>query len=79
MILEEMFDRAKPGYQDLNSDNSKPKWKESRKTKLTLRQLRILRKMLDVRNYEYAVNLRNIADQYAPAQEPGGMGVGPTL
>ena len=50
MRLLEMFDAATPGYQDLNSDNSKPKWRESRKTKLTLKQIRKLRKMLDVRN-----------------------------
>lgn len=79
MLLQEMFDRAKPGYQELSSDNSKPQWRESRKTKLTLRQLRKLRKMLDIRNYEYAVNLNRIADQYVPKQEVGGLGAGPTL
>ena len=47
-----MFEPAIPGYQDVESDNSKPKWKESRKTKLTLKQIRKLRKMNDVRNYE---------------------------
>ena len=51
MKLMEMFDAAVPGYQDVSSDNSKPKWRESRKTKLTLKQIRKLRKMLDVRNY----------------------------
>jgi hypothetical protein len=52
MKLFEMFEPAIPGYQDVESDNSKPKWKESRKTKLTLKQIRKLRKMNDVRNYE---------------------------
>ena len=32
MKLFEMFDAAIPGYQDVESDNSKPKWRESRKT-----------------------------------------------
>jgi len=45
MKLFEMFTPAIEGYQDVESDNSKPKWKESRKTKLTLRQIRKLRKM----------------------------------
>jgi hypothetical protein len=60
-----MFDAAIPGYQDVESDNSKPKWRESRKTKLTLRQIRKLRKMNDVRNYEKANSLKKIHAQYA--------------
>ena len=52
MKLFEMFDEAVAGYQDVGADNSQPKWRESRKTKLTLKQIRKLRKMNDVRNYE---------------------------
>ena len=33
MKLFEMFNPAVEGYQDVAADNSKPKWKESRKTK----------------------------------------------
>ena len=74
MKLFEMFEPAVPGYQDVESDNSKPKWRESRKTKLTLRQIRKLRKMLDVRNYEYNKNLKKIRKQYEPvAQETPGL------
>ena len=47
-----MFDAPINGLQDVNTDNSKPTYKTSRKTKLTLRQIRKLRRMLDVRNYE---------------------------
>ena len=65
MKLFEMFDAAIPGYQDVESDNSKPKWRESRKTKLTLRQIRKLRKMNDVRNYEKASSLKKIHAQYS--------------
>ena len=65
MKLFEMFDAAIPGYQDVESDNSKPKWRESRKTKLTLRQIRKLRKMNDVRNYEKANSLKKIHAQYS--------------
>jgi hypothetical protein len=65
MKLFEMFTPAIEGYQDVESDNSKPKWKESRKTKLTLRQIRKLRKMNDVRNYEKASYLKKIHAQYS--------------
>jgi hypothetical protein len=64
MKLFEMFEPAIPGYQDIESDNSKPKWKESRKTKLTLKQIRKLRKMNDVRNYEKAQYLKKVHEQY---------------
>ena len=62
-----MFDPAIEGYQDVASDNSRPKWKESRKTKLTLRQIRKLRKMLDVRNYEKQKYLKKVHEQYGAA------------
>ena len=70
MQLFEMFDAAIPGYQDLEADNSKPKWKESRKTKLTLRQIRKLRKMMDVRNYEKKKYLKKVHEQYGPQANP---------
>ena len=66
MKLFEMFDAAVEGYQDVAMDNSKPKWKESRKTKLTLRQIRKLRKMLDVRNFEKAKYIKKVHEQYGP-------------
>lgn len=69
MKLFEMFDPATAGYQDVNADNSQPKWKESRKTKLTLKQIRKLRKMNDVRNYEKVNYLKKIHQQYAPKAE----------
>jgi hypothetical protein len=78
MKLFEMFDKAPQGYQDTSTDNSKPKWKQSRNTKLTLKQLRKLRKMLDVRNYERANNLKKIRKQYTPVN-PDAMGGMPTL
>ena len=65
MNLFEMFEPAIPGYQDVESDNSRPQWRESRKTKLTLRQIRKLRKMNDVRNYEKASYLKKINAQYS--------------
>ena len=59
-----MYDPAIEGYQDIANDNSRPQWKESRKTKLTLRQIRKLRKMLDVRNFEKQKYLKKVHEQY---------------
>ena len=74
MKLFEMYDQPIPGLQDVASDNSSPKWRESRKTKLTLKQIRKLRKMNDVRNYERMQNLKKIRKQYEPTPEaPAGM------
>ena len=72
MKLMEMFDASVPGYQDLSSDHSKPKWRESRKTKLTLKQIRKLRKMLDVRNYEKSKYLKKVHEQYGMSAQPEG-------
>lgn len=65
MKLLEMFDAPINGYQDVNQDNSKPEWKTSRKTKLTLKQLRKLRKMLDVRNFEKKEHLKKSVNSTA--------------
>ena len=43
MKLFEMFDAATPGYQDTASDNSAPRWKESRKF-VTMKRNNILKK-----------------------------------
>ena len=75
MQLYEMFDAPINGMQDVNSDNSKPTWKTSRKTKLTLSQIRKLRRMLDVRNYEKKIYLGKVRNQYGakPAAEGGAV------
>ena len=73
MKLFEMYDQPIPGLQDVASDNSSPKWRESRKTKLTLKQIRKLRKMNDVRNYEKVNYLKKVHEQYgAQANAEGG-------
>jgi hypothetical protein len=71
MKLFEMYDAPVQGYQDIASDNSKPKWRESRKTKLTLKQIRKLRKMLDVRNYEKQKYMKKVHEQYGAAAAAG--------
>jgi len=69
MKLLEMFETPINGYQDVNQDNSKPEWKTSRKTKLTLKQIRKLRKMLDVRNFEKKEHLKRVREQYGAANQ----------
>ena len=69
MQLFEMFDAPINGMQDVNADNSKPVWRTSRKTKLTLAQIRKLRKMLDVRNYEKKLYLNKVREQYGAKPE----------
>jgi hypothetical protein len=73
MKLFEMFDAPVPGFQEVDKDNSKPVWRTSRKTKLTLNQIRKLRKMLDVRNYEKAKHLANVRKQYGAKPEADGV------
>lgn len=75
MKLLEMFDPPVAGYQDPNQDNSKPVWRTSRKTKLTLKQIRKLRRMLDVRNFEKKQHLDKVREQYGAKAE----GPAPTL
>ena len=70
MHLVEMFNPPVPGYQNIKDDNSKPVWRTSRKTKLTLEHIRKLRKMLDVRNFEKSKNLKKIRKQYQPPAQP---------
>ena len=70
MILNELYQKQPVAYQDVSQDNSKYKWTENRKSKLTLRQIRKLRKMLDVRNFERNENLKKVRKQYKPVAEP---------
>jgi hypothetical protein len=77
MFLSEMFNPPVAGYQDVNDDNSKPTWRNSRKTKLTLAQIRKLRRMMDVRRYERSQHLTKVRDQYGAnkQQAAGGLGI----
>ena len=74
MKLLEMFDPPVQGMQDVNSDNSKPVYRTSRKTKLTLNQIRKLRRMLDVRNYERKIYLMKVKKQYGAKSEGDASG-----
>jgi hypothetical protein len=70
MILNELYQRSPEAYQDLSQDNSQPALKNLRKTRLTLRQIRKLRQMNDVRTYEYKEKLKLIKQQYSPPPAP---------
>lgn len=70
MILQEMFDKAVPGLQDVQDDNSQPRLGDLRKTKLTLRQINKLRRMNDVRSFEYKEKLKQVKKQYSPPAQP---------
>jgi len=70
MILNELYQREPGAYQDIASDNTQPRLGELRKTKLTLRQLNKLRKMQDVREYEFKEKLKKVKVMYAPPAQP---------
>ena len=70
MILNELYDRGTGAYQDVAQDNSQPRLGDLRKTKLTLRQINKLRRMNDVRSYEFKEKLKRVQQQYAPPAQP---------
>jgi predicted dithiol-disulfide oxidoreductase (DUF899 family) len=71
MLLREFFETTPPGWQDVQDDHSQPKWGESRKTKLLLREINKLRRMQEIQAYERAVELKKIRKQYSPSTEGG--------
>ena len=70
MILNELYQRSPEGYQDVAQDNSQPRLGDLRKTKLTLRQINKLRRMNDVRTFEFKEKLKKVQQQYAPPAQP---------
>ncbi len=70
MNLFEFFHKDPAGYQDLADDNSQPELGKLRKTKLTLKQINKLRRMNDLRSYEYKEKLKDIRKQYQPPAAP---------
>ena len=70
MIFRELFEDSGTPYQDLTQDNSQPRLGDLRKSKLTLRQINKLRRMQDVRAYEFREKLKRVQTQYAPPAQP---------
>lgn len=71
MNLFELFDKSVPGYQELGDDNSQLDGYDTRKTRLTLKQINKIRLMNDVRNYEKKQKLSQIQAQYGASAEGG--------
>jgi CHASE3 domain sensor protein len=74
MILNELFERAKPEYQDIQDDNTQLTKDDLRKTRLTLKQINKLRRMNDIRTVEMQQKIKKVQTQYGPQEEAGGMG-----
>ena len=70
MLLTEFWHKEPEAYQDLPHDNSQPQLGDLRKSRLTLRQLNKLRKMNDVRTYEFKEKLKLVRQQYAIPAAP---------
>ena len=70
MILNELYERSPDAYQDVAQDNSQPKLGDLRKTKLTLRQINKLRRLNDVRAFEFREKLKRVQQMYAPPAQP---------
>ena len=77
MLLNEFYQPAPNGWQDVEDDHSQPKWGETRKTKLTLEMINKIRKMNDVQSFERAKDLKNIRKQYGPPPGEGDGGLPP--
>lgn len=73
MLLLEFYQQAPTDTQDLENDNSKPKWGEARKTKLTLGMINKIRRMNDVQAFERASDLKKIRKQYQPPAPAAGL------
>ena len=67
MLLYEMFTSDPATYRDEKSDKTQLKFGDVRKTKLTLSQINLLRKMNDQRKVEYTQKLKEIKLQYGAA------------
>ena len=70
MILTELYQNVPAAYQDVSQDNTQPQLGDLRKTKLTLRQINKLRRLNDVRAYEFREKLKRVQTQYAPPAQP---------
>jgi len=66
MILKELYQRSPAQYQDLSQDNSQPTLKNLRKTRLTLMQLNKIRRMNDLRQYEFDEKIKKVKKMYSP-------------
>jgi len=73
MLLNEMFNEYPAAYRDERADQTALQFGDTRKTKLTLAQINLLRKMNDQRKVEYAEKLKKVKLQYGA--QPASTGV----
>jgi hypothetical protein len=71
MLLLEFYQQVPTGWQDVEDDQSQPRWGQSRKTKLTLGEINKIRKLAEVGSFERAKDLKKIRKMYAPPAQPG--------
>jgi hypothetical protein len=73
MLLNEMFNEYPEAYRDQRADQTVLKFGDIRKTKLTLGQINLLRKMDDQRKVEYAEKLEKVKLQYGASPASAGV------
>jgi hypothetical protein len=72
MILNELYDLPKPGYQSEKEDQTPLKLSDLRKTRLTLGDLNRMRMANDIRKVEHENKLDQVTAQYKPPAAPIG-------
>jgi hypothetical protein len=72
MNLFEMFSVMPDGYQTPAEDHSVAKKSDTRKTRLTLRQINKLRIMNDIRRIEHEKDIEKAVKQYGAQPAEGG-------
>ena len=72
MLVQEMFNPEKPGYESKQADQTPFKMSDLRKTRLTLQHLNRLRQANDVRKFEAEKKIESVKKQYAAPAAPAG-------
>ena len=74
MFLSEVFEpTVKSQYSTEKDDQSVQKLSDTRKSRLTLAQIKRLRIMNDLRKFEHQKKVEGLSKQYQPAAAPGGI------
>lgn len=72
MFISEIFDLSgAAGYRTEKDDNSVQHYADMRKTRLTLKQIKRLRMMNDLRKFEQQKKVEGLAKQYKPPAAGG--------
>jgi len=68
MRIQQLFENIEEFYRTPSEDNSSQKLTDVRKTRLTLKQIKKLREMNDIKKYEQELKFRSLNRQYKPSQ-----------